>query len=161
MGCIKQGQTYATSTLFDLGLRWNNLSEKSKKTVRFTQRNIHKLPFEGPVKATPLSRLPAIVKEFYNEPNALVAYKGGHFEKDLLAQIGIRSVNLELFGCPKAEYLFDSLGWLETCGQHITQNAYHHCPKVEVEAFAMWLKWHNSKKEKNPVLLRIIKSQKE
>ncbi len=30
LGCIKQGQTYATSTLFDLGLRWNNLSEKSK-----------------------------------------------------------------------------------------------------------------------------------
>ena len=40
---------------------------------------------------------------------------------------------------PKAESLFDSLVWLETCGNHIELNAYHHCAKVEVEAaFGHW-----------------------
>ena len=41
------------------------------------------------------------------------------------------------FRVPKAEALFDSLVWLETCGNHIELNAYH-CAKVEVEAFGHW-----------------------
>ena len=49
------------------------------------------------------------------------------------------SISDLLHGCPKAELLFKDLGWVETCGHYLTPNAYHYCPKVEVEAFAMWL----------------------
>jgi hypothetical protein len=86
LACIRKGQTYATSTLFDLGLQWKDLSEKDKKAARFVERYIHKIRFTSPPNqpTVPLFRLPDIVKEFFSEPDALVAYKGGHFEKDLL-----------------------------------------------------------------------------
>jgi hypothetical protein len=103
----------------------------------FTKSDSHQRPTNQPT--VPLFRLPDIIKEFFSEPDALVAYKGGHFEKDLLHRVGIPSINLESSGFPKAELLFKDLGWVETCGHHLTPNAYHHCPKVEVGAFAMWL----------------------
>ena len=30
--------------------------------------------------------------------------------------------------------------WLETCGQRVWTHECRHCPKVEVETFAAWLK---------------------
>jgi hypothetical protein len=72
--------------------------------------------------------------------NSTFAFKGGHYEKDLLAKLNIPSVNREWFGCPKAEKLFDQLLWLETCGNHIENNTYQHCAKVEVEAYALWMR---------------------
>lgn len=71
----------------------------------------------------------------------MIAYKG-HFGKDLLKRINIPSVNLEDFGCPKAQKLFDQLVWLETCGNHLENKVYHHCAEIEVEAYAMWLQQH-------------------
>ena len=96
LACIRKGQTYATSTLFDLGLQWKDLSEKDKKAARFVERYIHKIRFTSPPNqpTVPIFRLPDIVKEFFSEPDALVAYKGGHFEKDLLRRVGIPSINL-------------------------------------------------------------------
>jgi hypothetical protein len=49
-----------------------------------------------------------------------IAYKGGHYEKDLLNSLSIPTVNLESFGCPKAEKLFDQIIWLETCKNHLS-----------------------------------------
>jgi hypothetical protein len=66
----------------------------------------------------------------------VLAYKGGHFEKDLLRALEILCINLEEYGCPKVGSLFKYLRWLETCGNHIGM-AYEHCPKVEVEAIWM------------------------
>jgi hypothetical protein len=57
-----------------------------------------------------------------------------------LAKLNIPSVNLEWFGCPKAEKQFDQLIWLETYGNHIENNTYQHCAKVEVEAYALWMR---------------------
>jgi hypothetical protein len=110
------------------------------------QKRIHKLPFGVPcgTEAFQISDLEVTVENFYGEAcknsNSTIAYKGGHFEKDLQAKLKIPSVNLECFGCPKAEKLFDKFIWLETCGRHTSFDAYHHCAKVEVEAYAMWLK---------------------
>ena len=75
-----------------------------------------------------------------NMMKSVLAYKGGHYERDLLNRLNIPSVNLEIYGCPKAERLFDELGWIETCGNHIPgRYQYKHCPKVEVEAYNCWL----------------------
>ena len=66
-------------------------------------KHIHKLPFGVPsgVSALPLSTLENIVVKLYQETmqneNSLIAYKGGCFEKTLLASCGIPSVNLERF----------------------------------------------------------------
>ena len=108
-------------------------------------RNIHKLPFGVPrgVSATDLSELETTVRSFYDkvkrDARSVLAYKGGHYERDLLASLAIPAVNLENFGCPKAGELFDHLIWLETCGNHTVNEAYRHCPKVEVEAYAYWV----------------------
>ena len=69
-----------------------------------------------------------------------MAYKGGHYERDLFVSLAIPAVNLENFGCPKAGELFDELIWLETCRNHMVNEAYQHCLKVEVEAYARWMK---------------------
>ncbi len=138
LGMIRRGQTHATSVLFDLGLDWGQLSEKDKRSVLYVEKHIHKIPFASP-SSVPVSALPQIVKEHFSGLDITVAYKGGHYERDILGKLGISSINLEDLGCPKAEQLFEKLSWLETCGQHLTPDAYQHCPKVEAEAFAMWL----------------------
>ena len=100
-------------------------------------RYIHKLPFDVPrgVRAIEVSALESTVKRFYDEvkkdASSVLAYKGGHVEGDLLKRLSIPCVNLECFGCPKAEELFGQLIWLETCGYHTIPNAYEHCVKVE------------------------------
>ena len=108
-------------------------------------RKIHKLPFGVPrgVESVEITALEGIVWDFYHavrqNTNSVIGYKGGCCERDLLASIGIPSVNLEWFGCPKANGLIDRWVWLETCGKHTASDAYLHCPKVEVEAFEQWL----------------------
>ena len=99
-------------------------------------QNIYKLPFGVPrgVKASEVSALESIVTSFYREvkryESSIMACKGGHYERDLLASLAIPAVNLENFGCPKAGELFDELIWLEVN---------RHCPKVEFEAHARWI----------------------
>ena len=145
MGLLKVGDTEAKS-FFDINLRWGDLTHKDRKTCSYVQNRIHKLPLGVPrgIKAFQISELEAIVENFYIEirknPDSTIAYKGGHYEKDLLAKLNIPSVNLEYFGCPTAGELLDQLIWLETCGNHIEDNAYQHCAKVEVEAYALWMR---------------------
>ena len=68
-----------------------------------------------------------------------MAYKGGHFERDFLEEQRLPYVNSESFAHPKPENFFDALVQLETCDNHIEQNAYHHWSKVEVDMFWQWL----------------------
>ena len=93
----------------------------------------------GRICAGSLSTLGDVVADAYRwmkqNENSTMAYKGGHYEKDLLASLGI----YKEFGCPKAEVLIEQMVWLETCGNHIVSEAYSHCPKVEVEAYAQWV----------------------
>ena len=144
LGVLKVGEE-ASSFIFDMGIRWRDLTPKQQRQCMFLTRNIHKLPFGVPrgAKAFHIDSLGTIVKNFYDRVklNTLssIAYKGGHFERDLLNKLQIPSTNLESFGCPKANLLFDRLVWLETCGHHFGEHSYQHCPKVEVEAFGKWL----------------------
>ena len=145
LGLLKVGEDTASSFFFDIGVKWSDLNQKDRRSCEFVKRNIHKLPLGVPLdtEALPLSSLEEIVLHFYESvkktKTSTLAYKGGNLERSLLKRLGIPSVNLESFGCPKAEALFDALVWLETCGNHIELNAYHHCAKVEVEAFGNWL----------------------
>ncbi len=147
LGIWRLGDVYASSYFFDTGLNWFELLEKDKRQCRYVMKNVHRLPFTVPkgVEARELSELPEIVTEFYMrnkgvKKNAVLAYKGGQLERNLLKELLIPCIDLERYGCPKAEVLFDDLGWLETCGNHIGGKwAYNHCSKVETEAFGSWL----------------------
>ena len=145
LGIIRVGNVTAQSYFFDIGVKWQDLSLKDKATCKYVIQRVHKLPFGVPrgADARSLSLLGDIVTDAYRgmkrNENSTMAYKGGHYEKDLLKSLGIPSVNLEEFGCPKAEALIEQMFWLETCGKHIVSEAYSHCPKVEVEAYAQWV----------------------
>ena len=90
------------------------------------------------VKVSKITELANIVCDFYHEVKQSeklgLAYKGGHYERDLLTRLDIPSIDLEEYGCPKAESLINELVWLETCGNHTVPGAYAHCAKLEVEA---------------------------
>ena len=115
LGLVNVGSEKATSYFFDIGIRWHELTAKDRRTCGYVIRKVHKLPFGVPYgwKALPLEQLPAIVQEFFarqkQNGKSCLAYKGGHLERDLLWELRIPSVNLEDFGCPKAEKLFDQL----------------------------------------------------
>ena len=88
---MKVGDVAAQSHFFDLGIRWSDLTEKDKRTCDCVMRFIHKLPFgvPGGVGAYELSVLEEIVATFYyrdkRNERSILGYKGGHFERDLLA----------------------------------------------------------------------------
>ena len=139
LGALKAGKDEGDSYLFDIGTRWHDLTRKQQKHCMFLTRNMHKLPFRVSrgTNPIPLSNLNTIVKCFYDSVKlnnlSNIAYKG-------VQHLQIPSVNLEDFGCPKADFLFHALVWLETCGHHLGTHAYQHCPKVEVEALEKWLR---------------------
>ena len=146
LGMWRVGDVYAKSYFFDIGIKWDELDEKAKKQCLYVIRNVHCLPFGVPkgLEAVSLECLNEIILKFYDQygtdVECTLAYKGGHYERDLLYKLGIPGVNLERYRCPKAKVLFDRLGWLETCGKHLTTvEAYRHCLKVETEAFGYWL----------------------
>ena len=122
LGIPRVGNAAAQSYFFYLGVCWSDLSEKDRKACGYVIKYIHKLPFGVPqgVSAINLSAFESIVADVYREmkqdESLLMAYKGGHYESDLLANLDIRAVNLENFGCPKAEIIVNHLIWLETYG---------------------------------------------
>ena len=137
LGELKVGEDTASSFFFDIGVRW--------RSCKFAMKKIHKLPLGVPraTKVFLLRSLEEIVVHFYESVkknnDSTLAYKGGNLKRALLKRLGIPSVNLESYGYPKAKALFDSLVWLETCGNHTELNAYHHCAKVKEETFGHWL----------------------
>ena len=162
LGIIKVGQETATSYDFDIGIHWGDLSQKDRKTCMYVSRYVHKLPLVARRGSLPLDNLNNIVNDFYNDVKTLeksvMAYKGGHLERNLLNELNIPSVNLESFGCPKAEELFGKLTRIETCGQHIGADPHKHCPKVEVEAFHAWLNENKEEERRNERFFQSLSS---
>ena len=62
----------------------------------------------------------------------MVAYKGGHVQKDLLNKLNISCLDLETKGYPKCEQLKQTIiELLATCGFHLNDNI-HHYPMIRV-----------------------------
>ena len=153
LGMLKVGDAYVKSIFFDTGLRWSNLSEKDIRSAVYVRTCIHKLPFGVPTEFKPVDFAilvgSSVIFTIWSRSTkeSLLAYKGGHIERDLLERLNILSINLETLGCPKACDLFDDMIWLETCGNHTVLNAYAHCSKVEVEAFGQWVESQRRKEK--------------
>jgi len=121
-------------------VRYKDLNYKDRRTVQFVYKHIHGLRFEASFKeaALPQRDLEAVIRALYR--GGLVAYKGGHLEKDLLDKMGLPSINLEEFGCPKADSLWNQYKGTG-CGHHKTDLfKMVHCPKEETFLFYQWLK---------------------
>ena len=92
-------------------------------------------------KPRPTAHLEQDVKELvhkFQQPNkTVVAYKGGHYEEELLQRWGIPHFNLEQARCPK----FDTMTRLcrpTSCGCH-DHPWRHHCPQIECYHFVHWM----------------------
>ena len=105
-------------------------------------RHVHGLRFESSYKeaALPQRDLEVVIRALYR--GGLIAYKGGHLEKDVLDRMGLPSVNLEEWGCPKADSLWSLTGHDgqyppgTSCGHHKEQTfKLAHCPKQETFLF--------------------------
>ena len=77
---LKVGDAVAQSFMFDIGIRWSDLSPKDQRSSRYVQNHIHKLPFDVPVggEAFPITSLEAIVRDLYQSvkrsSNSAIAY---------------------------------------------------------------------------------------
>jgi len=120
--------------------RWKTLNQLDRHTARYVYHRIHGLPFEDPPEenARHLENLKGDVLEMYQQNQSperfLVAYKGGHVEKDLLRDLDLPAINLEHCGCPKFEKLVNVCP-IQDCGHH---KQARHCAMVESQAFWQW-----------------------
>lgn len=100
-------------------------SEHDRQTIEWTVQNIHGMPWSNDVrflepgpKHAPSSVRPkwctpyTLSARLYDwllstspDRPLLVAYKGGRLEADLLNDIGVESIDLEVYGCPKVDTL--------------------------------------------------------
>ena len=115
--CTSDGD--ARSLHFRPPFRYAKLSAQDKGTTKHVYRHVHVLPFNAQPEELAVSGriIPAVVRFLYLISRTLdrpfVACKGGNLEKNLLQKLNIPAINLEWFGCPRA----DQLGNCElTCG---------------------------------------------
>ena len=117
---------------------------KDKRLIRFVRRHIHGLPYTPAHRqqARPAAHLEQDVKDlvhkFQQPDKTVVAYKGRHYEKELLQRWGIPHFNLEQAQCPK----FDTMTRLcrpTSCGCH-DHPCRHHCPQIECYHFVHWMR---------------------
>lgn len=122
-------------------LRYRDLSYKDRRTVNYVYRQVHGLRFEAPYKeaALPQRDVEGVIRTLYKE--GLIAFKGGQIEKEILDKMGLPCVDLEKYGCPKADVLW-SKDYLTgtSCGHHkVDTMTFIHCPKQETFLFFQWL----------------------
>ena len=120
---------------------YSRLNNRDRRSVAYVQKHVTGLPyFPGPkerdvhVQDQVKDDIVEIWRKCKTPLARVVAYKGGHVERDLLEDLRIPSVNLETIGCPKYEQCtplsFD-------CGCH--GQTPHHCSMSECYAFMTWL----------------------
>ena len=117
---------------------------KDKHLIRFVRRHIHGLPYtpthqEQVRPAADLEHdVKDLVQKFQQPDKTVVAYKGGHYEKELLQHWGIPYFNLEKAQCPK----FNAMTRLchpTSCSCH-DDPWRHHCPQIECYHFVHWMR---------------------
>lgn len=122
----------------------HSLTLNDRRTIRYVTTHIHGMTYTPAPEEH--SRAPwqlyDDIRNLYNthrtSDRQLVAYKGGHIERDILQKMGIPSLDLESWGCPK----FDQLPRLITvsgCGHH-ADPLRHHCPRTECYHFMQWMR---------------------
>ena len=131
---------------YEMPMKYTDLLPSQVKQVVYVTRRIHGLSFtpthfeNAKPQDQPALEVTNLYKQYRTIEKMVVAYKGGHIEKDLLNQLEIPSVNLEEFGCPKVEELMH-LG----CGQEVWDCGHHmvtgiaHCSVTECRILQDWI----------------------
>ena len=76
------------------------------------------------------------LKEILLDNNILVGYKGVGVEYNLLKKIWVKSLYIELLGCPKYEQLLEKYDVKHECCKYHINNSFH-CSANEVKIFLL------------------------
>lgn len=154
---------------FDLSASVELRDEKDRKSVWYCRKFLHGLPLYP--RRNEMCRAPEFLddllqqlyEEHKTEDKDLVAYKGGVCEKVKLEQLGIPSVNLEDFGCPKFDRIKDFYPKLQgTCWLHDkpkTGDTFH-CVVAEVLTFKAWVQDNLNAKLERSLAKRTISKRR-
>ena len=130
----------AKSIHFELPMPYACLSPQNKKTVNYVRDHVHALPFDSRPEeyAVDLELLKYVVQSLYNNHRTahqwVVAFKGGHVEKDLLRELKIPFVNLVDYNCPKVkDLLTEGFRPILDCGHHL--HSHTHLPQSRMQLF--------------------------
>ena len=142
---------------YSLPMNYVDLVPTQKRQADFVTRRIHGLPFT-PTRfenAQPQERLAQDVADIYQlnmtPEKTVIAYKGGHIEKDLLEEMELAPfVNLEDFGCPKVSDLMHAGIGQEVwdCGNHHGAGTAH-CAMAECQILRDWIDYKINQLKKN------------
>lgn len=137
---------------------FKDLSLKQRCHVNWVRKHIHGLKFSDTVDDNPQLQLYEILTaicEDVQDSNMYIGYKGGHFEKDLICELGFGNIafDIENWKCPRLETLIDNFpAWKYElnkicCNRHKSfvvdkrskNRIAPHCPRVEVWCFRMFM----------------------
>lgn len=110
------------ATRFDVRLpcELEDLNDRQRKQVLWTMETVHGIPWTNVMDTSGVksarrliepTKVPRALFEYFvaeecnNVRPLLVAYKGGRLEVDMLSNLAIPSINLEIFGCRKYDFL--------------------------------------------------------
>lgn len=137
----------ATRYTFQVG-DFYSLLPKARITAAWVMRHIHGMKFEDRHGDFPQSSIYELLLTIQLEciaesGKSFIAYKGGHYERDLLREVGIPYYNLESIGCPRYDQLLKDYDVITspTCGLHsyALKSKQPHCPQAETMLFRKWL----------------------
>jgi len=123
----------------------HNLSAKDRFSANYIYQNVFDIGYgeywPGMLKGCEVERM---VDRLHGQGR--VAFKGGHYERDMLTELRIPFLNLEDVGCPKVDKLLEDCPFsYPTCGHHRKEKC--HCPREEVSVMEWWLNrvlWNGS-----------------
>ena len=110
---------------------------ENSRTVRYQIEHVHGLPVVRERISDDFytyGEVMAMLERQFLSFADLVAYKGGTIERDLLSSMGVKSINIEVLGCPKYTQLFTLSGIDHWCCRYHIYNSFH-CSAHQVEVF--------------------------
>ena len=154
------------SKYYEMSMKYTDLILSQQKQVAFVRRRIHGMPFIPThfEDAKPQEQLAQDVMELYElyktEAKTVVAYKGGHIERDILLKLDIPSVDLEAFGRPKVYDLMHlGLGYeVWDCGHHHGAGTAH-CALAECQILQEWVVFKINKLKRRVEDIKIEEGQ--
>ena len=132
---------------YKMPMKYVELTPTQQRQANFVTHRIHGMPFNAThfEDARHQEQLSQDVTDLYqlyvSEEKPVIAYKGGHIEKDLLEELELAPfVNLEDFGCPKVEELMHAGISQEVwdCGNHHGMGTAH-CAMAECQILREWV----------------------
>lgn len=117
------------------------------KYLSYVRRFVHGLDFANGPNDKPYDELLSMLRDLIQDcerSNALIGYKGGNHERDLLLQLGcLNLINIERLGCPKFNEIYKTYqpvveSW-RSCEAHLGCPDKRMCSRVKLLAYRLWL----------------------